>query len=83
MLDGAFTNPQYGRGMKLLADRGFGGISVRLFWDDGAPPDTEIVLEYEDSQEGVAYTLYPPRDRALDAFYHPNAYAWLGWAQTA
>jgi hypothetical protein len=71
--------------MKLLADRGIGGISVRLFWDDAAPVGTDdIALEYEDVQEGVSFTLHPPRDRALDAFYHPNAYAWLEWGrQTA
>jgi hypothetical protein len=60
--------------MKLLADRGSGGINVRLFWDDAATPDADIVLEYEDSGEGVAYVIRPPRERALDAFYHPNAY---------
>jgi hypothetical protein len=67
--------------MKLLADRGIGGISVRLFWDEAARDGSDIVLEYEDRTEGVAFTLHPPRDRALDAFYHPNAYAWLEWGQ--
>ena len=67
--------------MRLLADRGVGGISVRLFWDEAAPVGTDIVLEYEDSGEGIAFTLHPPRDRALDAFYHPNAYASLEWGQ--
>jgi hypothetical protein len=67
--------------MRLLADRGIGGISVRLFWDEAAPKGTDIVLKYEDSSEGVEFTVYPPRDRALDAFYHPNAYAWLEWGQ--
>jgi hypothetical protein len=60
--------------MRLLADRGTNGISVRLFWDEAAAAGTEIVIEYEDSSEGLSYILYPPRDRALDAFYHPNAY---------
>jgi hypothetical protein len=60
--------------MRLLADRGSDGIRVRLFWDEGASPDTDIVLEYEDTGEGVAYVIHPPRERALDAFYHPNAY---------
>ena len=69
--------------MKLLADRGIDGISVRLFWDDAAPAGTDIVLEYEDSKEGVSFTLHPPPDRALDAFYHPNAYAWLEWGRGA
>lgn len=67
--------------MKLLADRGVAGISVRLFWDESAPEGIDVVLEYEDLKEGVSFTLHPPRDRALDAFYHPNAYAWLAWAE--
>jgi hypothetical protein len=60
--------------MKLLADRVTDGISVRLFWNQAASGNGEIVVEYEDRSEGIAYVLYPPRDRALDAFYHPNAY---------
>ncbi|HEX7255071.1 MAG TPA: hypothetical protein VF236_04015 [Gaiellaceae bacterium] len=67
--------------MKLLADRATGGISVRLFWDESAPVGADVVLEYEDLKEGVSFTLRPPRDRALDAFYHPNAYAWLEWGE--
>jgi hypothetical protein len=67
--------------MKLLADRATAGISVRLFWDEAAPAGTDIVLEYEDEKDGVSFTVYPPRDRALDAFYHPNAYAWLEWGE--
>jgi hypothetical protein len=65
--------------MRLLADRDFGGISVRLFWDEVAAPGADIAIEYEDRSEEVAYTLYPPRDRALDAFYHPNAYLDVRW----
>jgi hypothetical protein len=65
--------------MRLLADRDFGGISVKLFWDEVAGPDSDIAIEYEDRGEGVAYTLHPPRDRALDAFYHPNAYLSVEW----
>jgi hypothetical protein len=60
--------------MKLLADRGAHGISVRLFWDESAAAGADVVVEYEDRYEGVAYTFHPPRDRALDVFYHPNAY---------
>ncbi|HEX2292528.1 MAG TPA: hypothetical protein VHH55_04395 [Gaiellaceae bacterium] len=67
--------------MRLLADREIGGINVRLFWDETAPEGADIVLEYEDLKEGTSFTLHPPRDRALDAFYHPNAYAWLEWSQ--
>jgi hypothetical protein len=60
--------------MRLLADRGTHGISVQLFWNNAAAAGEEIVVEYVDAREGVAFVLYPPRDRALDAFYHPNAY---------
>jgi hypothetical protein len=63
--------------MRLLADRATDGISVRLFWNQAASGSGEIVVEYEDRNEGIAYVLYPPRDLALDAFYHPNAYLGL------
>jgi hypothetical protein len=63
--------------MRLLADRGSDGITVRLFWDEAATADSDIVLEYEDIGEGVAYVVRPPRERALEAFYHPNAYLTL------
>jgi hypothetical protein len=61
-------------GMRLLADREANGIVVRLFWDEASAPGRDVVVEYRDRNEGVAYSLYPPRGKALDAFYHPNAY---------
>jgi hypothetical protein len=67
--------------LKLLADRGSDGITVRLFCDEAAPAGTDVVLEYEDRGQGISFTIHPPRDRALDAFYHPNAYAWPDWAK--
>ena len=60
--------------MRLLANRESHGIRVRLFWDERAAAEDDIVIKYEDRGEGVSYTLHPPRNRALDAFYHPNAY---------
>jgi hypothetical protein len=61
--------------MVLLAERESSGVHVRLFWDDAArASEPEVVVEYEDRSEDMLITLYPPRDRALDAFYHPNAY---------
>jgi hypothetical protein len=69
--------------MRLLADRATDGISVRLFWDEAAVEGADIVVKYEDRSVGVAYVLYPPRDRALDAFYHPNAYLNLDQQQAA
>ena len=65
--------------MRLLADREANGIVVRLFWNEAAAAARDVVVKYRDRNEGVAYTLYPPRDRALDAFYHPNSY--LDWAR--
>jgi hypothetical protein len=69
--------------MRLLADRGTGGISVRMFWDEAAAAGADIFIEYEDRMEGVIYMLQPPSDRALDAFYHPNAYLPLEREQAA
>jgi hypothetical protein len=60
--------------MRLLADREAHGISVRLFWDEAATVERDIVLQLKDDVEGVAYVVRPPRERALDAFYHPYAY---------
>jgi hypothetical protein len=61
--------------MRLLAERESNGIVVRLFWDDAAAPGSDVVVKYRDLREGVAYFLYPPRECALEAFYHPNAFA--------
>jgi hypothetical protein len=60
--------------MRLLAKRESYGILVKLFWDEDAAPGLDVVVEYEDRNEDVWYVLRPPRDRALDAYYHPNAY---------
>ena len=61
--------------MKLLAERENDGIVVRLFWDDYAAPGEDVILRYRDDRDGQAFTARPPRERALHAFYHPNAYA--------
>jgi hypothetical protein len=60
--------------MRLLALRKSNGIVVQLFWDEAAGTDSDVVVEYRDRREGVAFTLHPPRERALDAYYHPNSY---------
>lgn len=69
--------------MKLLADRNSDGISVRLLWDENAPAGNDVVIEYEDRGHGTSFAIHPPSDRALDAFYHPNAYRWAGCADAA
>jgi hypothetical protein len=61
--------------MKLLAERESDGILVRLFWDEDAAPGEDVVLRYRDDRQGLAFSARPPRERALHAFYHPNAYA--------
>lgn len=61
--------------LRQLAERSSGGIIVQLFWNDSAPPDRDVMVRYQDEAENVFYAFCPPRDRALDAFYHPNAYA--------
>jgi hypothetical protein len=58
-----------------LAERSGDGIVVRLYWDEEAPSGSDLFVVYKDARQGVYYTLYPPRDRLLEAFYHPNAFA--------
>jgi hypothetical protein len=60
--------------VRQLADRRAGGIVVQLFWNDSAPPGSDLFVEYRDERQDVYYTLYPSRERALEAFHHPNAY---------
>jgi hypothetical protein len=57
--------------VRQLAEREAGGIVVELFWNDSRG---DVFVEYRDGESNVAYTLYPPRERALEAFYHPNAF---------
>lgn len=60
--------------VKQLAERNGDGIVVQLFWNDSAPPGRDLFVEYRDERQKVFYAVYAPRDRALDAFYHPNAF---------
>lgn len=69
--------------MKLLAERENDGILVRLFWDETAQPGDDVVLRYRDQRQGRSFTARPPRERALHAFHHPNAYAPPGLPQAA
>jgi hypothetical protein len=61
--------------LRQLAERRAGGILVQLFWIDSAPPGRDVFVEYRDERQEVFFTVWPPRDRALEAFHHPNAYA--------
>ena len=55
-----------------LAARESDGIHVLLLWD---PSDNELTVSVEDSRVGDRFQLAVAPDRALDAFYHPFAYA--------
>jgi hypothetical protein len=60
--------------LRQLAERNADGIVVQLFWNDSAAAGGELFLEYRDERENVFFTLNPPTERALEAFYHPNAF---------
>ena len=55
-----------------LASRRNGGVAVRLTWRRA---DDTCTVAVEDDQTGEAFELRVARERALDAFYHPYAYA--------
>jgi hypothetical protein len=60
---------------RQLAERSGDGAVIQLYWDGSAPSGSEVFVKYEDHRRGVFYTLRAPPERALDAFYHPNAFA--------
>ena len=55
-----------------LAAREVDGLHVRLLWD---PLADAVSVAVEDLRAGDRLHLAVPRERALDAFYHPFAYA--------
>jgi hypothetical protein len=55
-----------------LAHRSGDGIEVSLLWSRHTDRLTVLV---GDSHTGETFEFSPPRDRGLDAFYHPFAYA--------
>ncbi len=55
-----------------LAARESDGIQVLLLWD---PDENAITVLVEDERVGDRFQLAVAPDRALDAFYHPFAYA--------
>jgi hypothetical protein len=55
-----------------LAAREIGGVNVNLYWD----ADTNVVFVcVTDSCSGDSFSIDVEAERALDAFYHPYAYA--------
>jgi hypothetical protein len=55
-----------------LATRESDGIHVLLLWD---PDENARTVSVEDERVGDRFQLAVAPDRALDAFYHPFAYA--------
>ena len=55
-----------------LAVRESDGVHVLLLWH---PDQNALTVSVEDSRAGDHFQLMVAPDRALDAFYHPFAYA--------
>lgn len=55
-----------------LAARESDGIHVALLWHPG---EDALTVSVEDERVGDRFQLAVAPDRALDAFYHPFAYA--------
>jgi hypothetical protein len=55
-----------------LAARESDGIHVRLLWH---PREDAVTVTVADSRDGRHFDLAVARDRALEVFYHPFAYA--------
>lgn len=55
-----------------LAARDSDGIYVQLLWH---PHENTLTVAVEDARIGDSFDLVVAPDRALDAFYHPFAYA--------
>ena len=55
-----------------LAIRESDGLRVLLLWH---PREDAVTVSVEDARVGCSFELAVARERALDAFYHPYAYA--------
>ena len=55
-----------------LAARDSDGVHVVLLWH---PHENAVSVSVEDARAGDSFQLRVASDRALDAFYHPFAYA--------
>ena len=58
--------------IKELASREADGLSVALLW---YPSEGSLTVSVDDSRTGDRFRIEVDRTRALDAFYHPFAYA--------
>lgn len=63
------------RQLRELAKRTDSFSEVALYWNPrNAGNDQELIVSYCDS-DGRDFYLYPPRDRALEAYKRPLAFA--------
>jgi hypothetical protein len=69
--EGGVMSPETSRAREL-AVRESDGIHVLLFWH---PDDNALTVTVEDARVGDRFQLAVAPERALDAFYHPFAYA--------
>jgi hypothetical protein len=60
------------RTSRELASRESDGVHVLLLWH---PHDDAVTIAIEDTRAGDCVEFAVEHDRALDAFYHPFAYA--------
>lgn len=58
--------------MTELASRINDGVAVSLLWNRLR---NELTVTVDDSRTGESFRVAAPRDRALDVFNHPYAYA--------
>jgi hypothetical protein len=68
------STPRKIRSMRELAHRSNDGIDVTLFWHSDTDELTVCVC---DQRRGAYFEFAPEANDALDAFYHPYAYASL------
>ena len=66
------TSPKGGTQMTELAYRSSDGIDVSLLW---SKTTNQLFVAVADGRTGDRFTVDAPRDRALDVFNHPFAYA--------
>jgi hypothetical protein len=59
-------------GSRELASRESDGVRVQLLWH---PKDDGVTVSVDDARAGLRFELAVDPRRALDAFYHPFAYA--------
>ena len=57
--------------MRELARRVTDGVEIALFW---WPADGSTSLQLTQLALGATFSFLVPRDRALDAYYHPFAH---------